>query len=204
MPCSVCENINSFTSLTVYGKFRCPAGYNIDYHGYVFSSSNSDKKGQYVCVDNQAESYPNSQGSTQNNNARLFPVEVQCGTIPCPPYTGNREIVCTQCTKQFNNQCDDYYNDEGMCVRNCPKGKYANLIHVCHRCHMECLESCDGPLASDCIGDCRHVTLNGSCLNECPPGTLATAMKICVSAAGKLTSSRNSVAVFIYTNDLLH
>ena len=145
----------------------------------MFSNSDGDKKGQYLCVDSNAESYPNAKGSSQDSDGRLFPVEIQCGSILCPPYTNNREIVCAQCTRQFDDQCN-YYVDEEACVRKCPRDKYADLVHQCQSCQEECSSGCTGPLASDCI-ECRHVKWNGSCLVECPPGTVPDSKGECLS-----------------------
>ena len=86
----------------MFGSDSCPARYQRDYAGYVFShhyGPSSQHKGEFVCMDQQAQSY-GQRSISDDNQARLYAVEVEsCNLIPCPPYFANRELDCAQCSQ---------------------------------------------------------------------------------------------------------
>ena len=84
----------------MFGSDECPVEYVAVYKGYAFSHHYSHtSKGQYVCVDEMPEGYDNALGGSSHSQAILYPVEVECGSLPCPPYHQNREVRCAQCIK---------------------------------------------------------------------------------------------------------
>ena len=97
----MCEVDYAITSYTVFGSNECPKEYVTAYTGYTFSHHYSHtSKGQYVCVDEQPEGYDNTLGGSSHSQAILYPVDLVCGSLPCPPYHQNREIMCAQCIKK--------------------------------------------------------------------------------------------------------
>ena len=64
------------------------------------SNQNGRDKGEYVCVDRSPERAP---GGVNHNNDRWYPTEWECGTLPCPPFTQNREITCVVCSPAMKN-----------------------------------------------------------------------------------------------------
>ena len=44
------------------------------------------------------QGYNNGRGTSNDNQARLYPVEIECGSLPCPPFTQDRELQCAQCS----------------------------------------------------------------------------------------------------------
>ena len=52
---------------------------------------------QFSCVDTAFKSVV---GSSANKDGMLFCfVEGRCGSLPCPPYDGKKELSCAVCTK---------------------------------------------------------------------------------------------------------
>ncbi|KAG8185562.1 hypothetical protein JTE90_017566 [Oedothorax gibbosus] len=87
-----------------------------------------------------------------------------------------------------------------VCSTNCV---YSNL--TCSTkdscCHQECLGGCIGHLSKECIA-CRHVVYNGTCVNNCPPGTYKYLDRRCIEAnkckkiKNKLSITRESQEIY--------
>ena len=92
----MCETTRSAT-LMIPGTTNCPTGWTKEYSGYLMAEHNTHAKpGEYLCVD--ATTTP--QGNLANHNGNLlYPVEAECGALPCLPYVQDREISCAVCTK---------------------------------------------------------------------------------------------------------
>lgn len=154
----------------------------MEYTGYTFSALYNHRKSSYVCIDKTPAYFNNGLGTSDNNQARLYPVEYRCGSLVCPPYVNYREVLCSQCSKQ--ERCLDYvYN--GSYVAECPTGTFLNTtIGYCGSCHQYCGDGgCSGPLDSDCIGPCKNFVFMGSCVALCPSGFISNVKKECVKAA---------------------
>ena len=136
-----------------------------------------------MCVDKDPEYYDNGRGTSNDNQARLYPVEYRCGALPCPPYVDYREMLCVQCSKV--DPCLDYiHGDE--CVTECPVGTHLNLTTSrCDACHELCgAQGCKGPTTGDCIGPCAHFRLGLKCVSLCPAGYRANSAKECFKDVG--------------------
>ena len=105
IPCAVCEAKTSGI-LAIYGDFvrckckvssllvslgtyKCPDRFSLEYAGYLMSNRNSHKKGEYVCVDQKAKT---DTGTGSSSGSLWVPTEYKCGSLPCPPYTQDREV----------------------------------------------------------------------------------------------------------------
>ena len=51
----------------------------------------------FICVDEDPEYVPGS--GANKDGALLYPVQGRCGSLPCGPYVGGRELTCAVCTK---------------------------------------------------------------------------------------------------------
>jgi hypothetical protein len=97
VPCAVCRVTSRTTVIMIPGRQECYSGWQREYHGYLMSG-HYDHPGstQYICVDGNPETAP---GSAANKQGKLlYPVEGQCGSLPCPPYVDGREFTCVVCS----------------------------------------------------------------------------------------------------------
>ncbi len=120
--------------------------------------------------------------SSSSSQGSLYPVEARCGSLPCPPYTEYREIVCAQCTSAASICHGLQYN--GLCFYECPLLTYAEDSH-CYDCHQQCADGCHGPSSGECY-QCVNVFVqsSGECAATCPSGTVKTKNYICVPNLG--------------------
>ena len=99
-PCAVCYGAGRSTVLMVPARTQCPEGWATEYAGYLVSaytgSTSSHKDTKYICLDEAPEV---AVGGTSQNQALIYPVEVQCGSLPCSVYISGREVTCVVCSK---------------------------------------------------------------------------------------------------------
>ena len=87
------------TVLMVPARTSCPTSWTGEYSGYIMSARVSDTgRSSYICVDQAYEPAHGSQGQT-SGTGHLDHVEVNCNTMPCPPYVNYKELTCVVCTK---------------------------------------------------------------------------------------------------------
>jgi len=97
-PCAVCFVKSRGSMLMRPARNDCPSGWTEEYHGYLMTGHHNHKKGyEFICVDENAEYVPGTQAN--KDGALLYPVEGACGSLPCNPYVGGRELTCAVCTK---------------------------------------------------------------------------------------------------------
>ena len=96
--CAVCLVNSRGSKLVVNGRNDCPAGWTLEYNGYLMSERHNHKgRTQAICVDVDADMAP---GTHQNLNGNLlYTLQASCGSLPCAPYISGREITCAVCTK---------------------------------------------------------------------------------------------------------
>ena len=102
-PCAVCYVGGRSTILMVPARTQCPDGWTMEYAGYLASahststpSTGGHKRTSYVCWDEEPEV---AVGGTSQNQALIYPVEVECGSLPCSVYVTGRELTCVVCSK---------------------------------------------------------------------------------------------------------
>ena len=98
-PCAACYVGGRSTILMIPARRWCPAGWNLEYTGYLVSDSIHDanrRRTSYICMDLVPEV---AVGRSTNQGAAIFPVEVTCGTLPCSKYFTGRELTCVVCSK---------------------------------------------------------------------------------------------------------
>jgi len=95
--CVVCEVPRS-AEVLVPGRVSCPAGWTLEYNGYLMANHYTQLKNDWSCVD----ATPEATGSSADQNGNLwYPTEVECGSLPCQAggYVQDREVACAVCTK---------------------------------------------------------------------------------------------------------
>ena len=179
-----------------HGSNACPIGYTMDYSGFLFAnryhssrSLGTHSRSQFVCIDFSPQGYQNGRGNSDDNYGQLYPVEIQCSGIPCPPYRNYREVTCAQCSKNIT-YCPGYMFN-GICFMSCPPGTYVDSLKTCQPCHQLCNQSkgCTGPRQDECE-DCAFATIlyHGlkRCVKTCPDGFTRTSNNSCIfSTLGK-------------------
>jgi hypothetical protein len=190
IPCAVCENVHAETTFVQHGSTACPEGYMTDYSGFLFanryhtsSSLGTNYRSEYVCIDFTPQYYHNGRGNSDDNYGQLYPVEIKCSGIPCPPYRNHREVTCAQCSKNITF-CPGY-TVNGTCFASCPPGTYGDAKKTCQPCHPLCNQSegCTGPEKTHC-DRCAFVTVvyygQNRCDTSCPQGFLRTVNNTCI------------------------
>jgi len=81
-PCAVCYVQARSTVLVVPAKTPCPDGWITEYAGYLVSElgHSGRQRSNYICWDEAPEV---AVGGISQNQAVIYPVEVQCGSLPC-------------------------------------------------------------------------------------------------------------------------
>jgi len=93
-PGAVCYVEGRSTTLMIPARTQCPDGWTPEYAGYLVSDLN--RRSSYVCLDEAPEV---ADGGVSQDNARVFPVEVLCGTLQCSVYPTGKELTCIVCSK---------------------------------------------------------------------------------------------------------
>ena len=97
VPCTVCETSHS-KILMIPGQSQCGEGWHMEYTGFITAESYLNHRSEFLCMDYQPEAVPNS--SSGNEDAMdVYGVNVQCGSILCPPYEDRKEILCVVCSR---------------------------------------------------------------------------------------------------------
>ena len=143
--------------MTVFGKSTCPSDYVSDYTGYGFASYHGHYKTDFICIDDKPERF-GRRGTSNDDQARMYPMETRCGTLTCPPYTNYREVLCAQCSLRLPS-CP-LYVDGQTCVSSCPATKYADSAKRCQACYSEC-DGCTGGSWTDCTA-CLNYNLKSN------------------------------------------
>ncbi|XP_071119843.1 short-chain collagen C4-like [Mytilus edulis] len=97
VPCSVCYRKHRSAVLMIPGRKTCYKGWNSEYNGYLMSDHNVYSNKDYVCVDKNAEPLDNKNGD--ENGALFYTLRTKCGSLRCPPYTNEADVLCVVCTK---------------------------------------------------------------------------------------------------------
>ncbi|CAC5367411.1 unnamed protein product [Mytilus coruscus] len=84
--------------LVYTGRKTCYKDWNAEYNGYLMASHNKYKRTDYACIDVNAEQFDNK--SAYNEDGALFyPIRTSCGSLRCPPYREDADVLCVLCTK---------------------------------------------------------------------------------------------------------
>ena len=97
VPCAVCHVSNRTAVYMIPAKYTCPTGWTTEYYGYLMSSSSGHQRTVFTCMDTAFKSVIGS--APDLISFEFYFVEGICGSLPCPPYNGHRELSCAICTK---------------------------------------------------------------------------------------------------------
>lgn len=97
VPCALCRNTVSSTSVMFPGRQTCYQGWSSEYIGVLAAGSHSHTASEYICVDKNPEYLVSGKASI--NGHLLYVVNTKCGPLPCPPYEEDRKINCVVCSK---------------------------------------------------------------------------------------------------------
>ena len=97
VPCAVCRSTNTTSSLMIPGRKSCFAGWKKEYDGIIASGAWVHAASSYICVD--AQPTYTSGGSRNNDDHLIYVTAMKCGSLPCPPYKDNLEVLCVVCSK---------------------------------------------------------------------------------------------------------
>ena len=97
-PCAFCYMQGRSTVAMIPARTHCPDGWTTEYTGYIVSEARGQNRyrSSYLCWDEAPEV---AVGGTAQNQAVIYPVEVQCGSLPCSVYISGRELACVLCSK---------------------------------------------------------------------------------------------------------
>ncbi|OPL33653.1 hypothetical protein AM593_08618, partial [Mytilus galloprovincialis] len=97
VPCAVCRRKGKVSVLMIPGRKSCYKGWQSEYSGFLISEHITHNNKDYICLDGDAK--PLDDRASNENGALIFPVRAKCGSLRCPPYKDNTEVLCTVCTK---------------------------------------------------------------------------------------------------------
>jgi len=96
-PCVVCLVHSRSTSLMIPGRRTCFTGWRKEYSGYLVSPLNSQKRSEFLCLDDVPEVVDG--GSANKEGGLLYPVQAACDrSLKCPPYVHGYELSCVVCS----------------------------------------------------------------------------------------------------------
>ncbi len=95
VPCAVCYVPRVVAMIPA--RVSCPEAWMLEYRGYLMSEADPHQRTRYECVDEEAESLPDSAGALQG--ALFYFNEATCTGLPCPPYDTEHEISCAVCSR---------------------------------------------------------------------------------------------------------
>ena len=134
VPCAVCRRASpTAKSLMVPGQITCPSGFTADFQGYLFAPSTGNNRGDYLCMDANAEGVGSS--GVENGN-RLSPVEVGTGSAAPEYYSQGYEVACVHCG---SSAAGSVYTRLDVCpcpiayVPNCDVRFFIG-VNVCRTC----------------------------------------------------------------------
>ncbi|CAC5364263.1 unnamed protein product [Mytilus coruscus] len=104
-----------FVEKNISGRKTCYNGWTKEYEGILMSGYYGHAAAsEYACVDRDTEAIA---GGSNNENGNLsHPVKTVCGSLKCPPYTADTEVLCVgikpQEGKKIRENLYPYFNAE--------------------------------------------------------------------------------------------
>ncbi|XP_052084163.1 short-chain collagen C4-like isoform X2 [Mytilus californianus] len=96
--CAACLAKGKTASIIIPGRETCYKGWTKEYSGILMAGKyDHSASSEYACVDNDAEAI--SGDSKDENGILFYPVKTVCGSLKCPPYKQDTEVLCVVCSK---------------------------------------------------------------------------------------------------------
>ncbi|XP_071138266.1 uncharacterized protein [Mytilus edulis] len=87
-----------FIDQNISGRKTCYNGWTKEYEGILMAGYHSHAAAsEFACEDRDAEA--KAGGSKDENGILFYPVKTQCGSLNCPPYKHDTEVLCVICSK---------------------------------------------------------------------------------------------------------
>ena len=97
--CAVCFTSSRSTTLMIPGRVQCPAGWTVEYSGYLVAERwFHTNPSNHICLNKNMAII----GIKKNTHGGIaVHVEVKCyhNKNYCPPYTNGNEVTCAVCTR---------------------------------------------------------------------------------------------------------
>eukprot|EP01050_Picozoa_sp_SAG11_P008209 SAG11_NODE_712_length_7637_cov_13.877554_2_plen_842_part_01 len=138
VPCAVCQSPGSISVFMQPGNRVCPSGWTPEYEGYIMSSPINTRRGEYVCVDEEAEAAAASDPNRNTYASQMSPVEqvLEKGAM-LPAQVQFGELVCVVCsrpdpsitcpsisvTDDVTMECTNGESYASNCAFSCPRGR---------------------------------------------------------------------------------
>ncbi|XP_063447190.1 short-chain collagen C4-like [Mytilus trossulus] len=98
VPCAVCRDTTTETSLMIPAKSSCPSLWKKQYNGLLCANMyGHPAASEYACVDSEAQYFEGKRGS--NDGKLFYPAVSVCGSLPCPLYENLKYMTCVVCSK---------------------------------------------------------------------------------------------------------
>ncbi|XP_078320163.1 uncharacterized protein LOC144621234 [Crassostrea virginica] len=97
VPCVICIVTPAATTMMVPAKLTCPQNWTLQYHGYLGAGYHRDHASEFICIDSDPE-YFEGLRLVNSNGPLIYPVRMDCGSLPCPKYKQYQFVSCAVCT----------------------------------------------------------------------------------------------------------
>ncbi|XP_052084161.1 uncharacterized protein LOC127721455 isoform X3 [Mytilus californianus] len=93
---TLCDGPNTETIYS--GRKTCYNGWTKEYEGILMAGYHDHPAAaEYACVDRDTEAIAG--GSNDENGILFYPVKTVCGSLKCPPYKQDTDVLCVVCSK---------------------------------------------------------------------------------------------------------
>jgi len=93
--CAVCKFAGK-TTYSTWGTTKCGHSHTQLYEGNVVGGHHGHYKDEWVCLDPERKTHAAS-NNADHNGVLWYLAEYECGSLPCGPFTGDKEVACAVC-----------------------------------------------------------------------------------------------------------
>ncbi|XP_052084160.1 uncharacterized protein LOC127721455 isoform X2 [Mytilus californianus] len=96
--CAACLAKSKRSTIMIPGRKTCYNGWTKEYEGILMAGYHDHPAAaEYACVDRDTEAIAG--GSNDENGILFYPVKTVCGSLKCPPYKQDTDVLCVVCSK---------------------------------------------------------------------------------------------------------
>ena len=97
VPCAICKVTPGTATMMIPAKLTCPQNWTLQYHGYLGAGHYADQATEFICIDNDPEYFERSR-QLNSDGLLIYPVRMECGSLPCPKYKNGQYMPCAVCS----------------------------------------------------------------------------------------------------------
>ena len=104
IPCAQCF-VPDAVVFDNHGSAECPEGYDVEYHGFMFTGFIQHRQNKGICVNNVAEPHQADMEVNVGQRSWVYPIEIEGSTHwGSLPYGSNRglEVTCSVCSRKVD------------------------------------------------------------------------------------------------------